>query len=127
MSTVATSNRREAAGLMALSNQSLMAGQAQIARSLATARLGIGLAALTGLFAFYLYLRQTHRLREAGERQQQALERELRKIAEDREARLERARAIIRETRTMWKPEYDGEELSITYKDHLYDEHGLPK
>jgi len=68
--------RAEAASLMALSNQSLMTGQAQIARSLATARLGIGLAALTGLFAFYLYLHQTHRLREAGELQQQALERE---------------------------------------------------
>ncbi|SFM06798.1 Signal transduction histidine kinase [Variovorax sp. OV329] len=68
--------RAEAANLMALSNQSLMAGQAQIARSLATARLGIGLAALAGLFAFYLYLRQTHRLRDAGARTQQALERE---------------------------------------------------
>lgn len=68
--------RSEAAGLMALSNQSLMDGQAQIARSLATARLGIGLAALAGLFAFYLYLRQTHHLRDAGVRQQQALERE---------------------------------------------------
>lgn len=68
--------RSEAAALMALSNQSLMTGQAQIARSLATARLGIGLAALAGLFAFYLYLRQTHRLRDAGVRQQQALERE---------------------------------------------------
>lgn len=66
--------RAEAASLMALSNQSLMEGQAQIARSLATARLGVGLAALAGLFAFYLYLRQTHRLRDAGERQQQALE-----------------------------------------------------
>jgi signal transduction histidine kinase len=68
--------RAEAADLLALSNQSLMAGQAQIARSLAMARLGIGLVALAGLFAFFLYLRQTHRLREAGERQQQALERE---------------------------------------------------
>lgn len=57
----------------------------------------------------------------------QALEHELRKIEDDREARLEKARAILRETRTMWKPEYDGEELSITYKDHLYDDHGLPK
>ncbi len=68
--------RAEAAGLLALSNQSLMAGQAQIARSLGMARLGIGLVALAGLFAFFLYLHQTHQLREAGERQQKALERE---------------------------------------------------
>jgi len=66
--------RSEAASLLALSNQSLMEGQAQISRSLATARLGVGLAALAGLIAFYLYLRQTHRLREAGERTQLALE-----------------------------------------------------
>lgn len=57
----------------------------------------------------------------------QALERELEAIARSREKRLDAARAIIRETRTMWKPEYDGEELSITYRDHLYDERGLPK
>ena len=57
----------------------------------------------------------------------QALERELQAIAQDSEQRLDAARAIIRETRKMWKPEYDGEELSITYKGHLYDERGLPK
>jgi signal transduction histidine kinase len=68
--------RSQAAALMALSNQSLMTGQAQISRSLATARLGIGLAALAGLFAFFLYLRQTHRLRAAGVREQEALQRE---------------------------------------------------
>ena len=68
--------RAEAAGLLALSNQSLMAGQAQIGNSLRMARLAIGLVAFAAMFAFYLYLRQTHRLREAGERQQQALERE---------------------------------------------------
>ena len=57
----------------------------------------------------------------------QALERELRCLAQDNQERLDGARAIIRETRKMWKPEFDGEELSLTYKDHLYDEHGLPK
>ena len=57
----------------------------------------------------------------------QALERELKATAQEKQARLDGARAIIRETRTMWKPEYEGEELSVTYKDHLYDEHGKPK
>ena len=36
-------------------------------------------------------------------------------------------RAIVKEARTHWKPEFDGEELSIAYKDHLYDDRGLPK
>ena len=41
------------------------------------ARLGIALVALAGLlFAFWLYLRQTHALRLAGERQQEALQHE---------------------------------------------------
>ncbi|HYP84905.1 CHASE3 domain-containing protein [Variovorax sp.] len=68
--------RAEAAGLLALSDELLRNGQTQIGRSLRMARLGIGLVALAGMFAFYLYLRQTHRLREAGARQQQVLQRE---------------------------------------------------
>ncbi|MDM0112924.1 CHASE3 domain-containing protein [Variovorax sp. J22R133] len=68
--------RAEANGLVELSNQSLRAGQLQIAQSLRMARLGIGLVALAGMLAFYLYLRQTYQLRTAGERQQAALERE---------------------------------------------------
>ena len=48
----------------------------QIAKSLRFARIGIALVALAGLLAFFLYLRQTHALRSAGERQQEALQRE---------------------------------------------------
>ncbi|VTY35068.1 Sensor histidine kinase LiaS [Xylophilus ampelinus] len=68
--------REQAAALAALSDQSLKAGQEQIARALALARGGIGLIALAGLLAFFLYLRQTHALQSAGERQQLALQRE---------------------------------------------------
>lgn len=68
--------RQQTGELTALSNEALMRGQAQIARSLRFARIGIGLVALAALAAFYLYLRQTHALRSAGERQQEALQRE---------------------------------------------------
>ena len=56
-----------------------------------------------------------------------AIVRELSNLREERESRLEQMRAIVREARTHWKPEFNGEELSLTYKDHLYDERGLPK
>ena len=68
--------REQAAALAALSDRSLKAGQEQIARALTLARGGIGLIALAGLLAFSLYLRQTHALQSAGERQQLALQRE---------------------------------------------------
>ncbi|VTU20469.1 Signal transduction histidine-protein kinase/phosphatase DegS [Variovorax sp. PBL-H6] len=68
--------RQQASELIALSNEALMRGQAQITMSLRFGRIGIGLVALAGLAAFYLYLRQTHALRSAGERQQEALQRE---------------------------------------------------
>jgi signal transduction histidine kinase len=68
--------RQQAGELIAISNEALMRGQAQIASSLRFARIGIWLVALAGLAAFYLYLRQTHALRSAGERQQEALQRE---------------------------------------------------
>ncbi|GAA4341728.1 hypothetical protein GCM10023165_22740 [Variovorax defluvii] len=68
--------RQQAGELIAMSNEALMRGQAQIAKSLQFARIGIALVALAGLVAFYLYLRQTHALRSVGERQQQALQRE---------------------------------------------------
>lgn len=56
-----------------------------------------------------------------------ALERELNAIDRDKAERLDKLRNIVKESRTLWKPEFDGEELSITHTDHLYDEHGLPK
>ncbi len=68
--------RKETGELIAISNEELDKGQAQIARSLQLSRVGIALVALAGLTAFYLYLRQTHALRFAGERQQEALQRE---------------------------------------------------
>ncbi|MEJ8846437.1 CHASE3 domain-containing protein [Variovorax rhizosphaerae] len=68
--------RTEANELIAISNRSLMVSQTQISKSLGLARLGIALVALAGLFAFWLYLRQTHALRLAGERQQEALQHE---------------------------------------------------
>ena len=68
--------RQQAGELISISNEALMLGQVQIAKALRFARIGIGLVALAGLLAFYLYLRQTHALRSAGERQQEALQRE---------------------------------------------------
>lgn len=68
--------RADAAKLIASSNQALLDGQTQIARSLRLGRIGILLVALTALVAFYLYLRQTHILRSVGERQQETLQRE---------------------------------------------------
>lgn len=56
-----------------------------------------------------------------------ALERELNELDRAKAERLEKLRNIVKESRTLWKPEFDGEELSITHADHLYDEHGLPK
>jgi len=68
--------RQQAGELISISNEALMRGQVQIAKSLRFGRIGIALVALAGLVAFYLYLRQTHALRSAGERQQEALQRE---------------------------------------------------
>jgi len=66
--------RNEVGDLVALSSDELTRGQLQIVKSLRFARIGIAIIALAALIAFYLYLRQTHALRQAGERQQQALE-----------------------------------------------------
>jgi len=68
--------RTQATELIAVSNHALTVGQQQISRALKLGRLGIGLVALFALLAFWLYLRQTHALRSAGERQQEALQRE---------------------------------------------------
>jgi len=66
--------RNEVGDLVALSSEEFTRGQLQVVRSLRFARIGIGIIALAALVAFYLYLRQTHALRQVGERQQQALE-----------------------------------------------------
>jgi signal transduction histidine kinase len=50
--------------------------QGQVQHSLRFARAGIALVALAALIAFYLYLRQTTRLRQADEQQQAVLQRE---------------------------------------------------
>ena len=68
--------RTEAQALMVGSDTALANGRILIAKSLQLARLGIAIVALAALLAFYLYLRQTHALRSAGERQQAALQRE---------------------------------------------------
>lgn len=68
--------REQVRSLIAISNDELARSQLQIAKSLRLSRIGIALVTLAGLLAFYLYLRETHALRSAGERQQQALQRE---------------------------------------------------
>ncbi len=74
--------RTQADQLVAVSNEALFKGQAQIAEALKLARIGIAVVALAALVAFYLYLRQSHALQSAGERQQEALQRE-RNVLED--------------------------------------------
>ena len=54
----------------------MQASQAQVRRTLNLARAGIALVATAALLAFYLYLRQTTRLKHAGEQQQAALQQE---------------------------------------------------
>jgi len=68
--------RAQSQTLIAQSNGEIEAGQRQIVQSLQLGRIGIALVALGGLLAFYLYLRQTIALQQAGARQQQALEQE---------------------------------------------------
>ncbi len=51
-------------------------GQAQVRRTLQLSRIGIGIMALGGLLAFYMYLLQTRALLNAGVREQESLMRE---------------------------------------------------
>lgn len=77
--------------LIVASNNKMGTAQAQIVRSLHLSRIGIALMALAGLLAFYMYLRQTRALLEAGKREQEALLRErdqLDKEVRDRTATL---------------------------------------
>jgi signal transduction histidine kinase len=51
-------------------------GKEQIQKTLQLSRIAIALLALTGLLAFYLYLRQTRVLKDTGQREQASLQRE---------------------------------------------------
>nr|WP_240523461.1 CHASE3 domain-containing protein [Polaromonas sp. AER18D-145] len=77
--------------LVHANNSKMRTAQAQITRSLQLSRIGIALIALAGLLAFYMYLRQTRALLDAGRREQEALQRErdqLDKEVRDRTATL---------------------------------------
>lgn len=83
--------RGQISKLVVASNNKMGTAQAQIVRSLHLSRIGIALMALAGLLAFYMYLRQTRALLEAGKREQEALLRErdqLDKEVRDRTATL---------------------------------------
>ncbi|MBA4327241.1 MAG: histidine kinase [Polaromonas sp.] len=77
--------RSQIAKLIQSSNSKMQVAQAQIAKSLQLARLGIALMALAGLLAFYMYLRQTRALLDSGKREQESLQRERDQL--DREVR----------------------------------------
>jgi signal transduction histidine kinase len=68
--------RAQATTLIDASTLRIEVSQQQVRQSLLLARIGIAAVAVLGLLAFYLYLRQTTALKEAGERQQQVLQRE---------------------------------------------------
>ncbi|MRD46260.1 histidine kinase [Caenimonas koreensis DSM 17982] len=68
--------REQAAKLIESSTARMDVSQRQVRRTLMLSRLGIGGVTVLGLLAFYLYLRQTTKLKLAGDRQQEALERE---------------------------------------------------
>ena len=83
--------RSQVVKLVHASDSKTRAAQAQITRSLQLSRIGIALMALAGLLAFYMYLRQTRALLDAGRREQEALQRErdqLDKEVRDRTATL---------------------------------------
>jgi len=68
--------RATAGELVSASSKTLHESQLQVLQSLRLARFGTAIVAMAALFAFFLYLRQTHALRSIGERQQEALQRE---------------------------------------------------
>lgn len=68
--------RAQAAKLIQSATEGMESARSQVEESLAFARLGIALVAFAGLVAFYLYLRQSSRLKLAGEQQQAALQQE---------------------------------------------------
>lgn len=68
--------RDQAGKLIQSATAGMVAAQQQVEQTLNLARAGIALVAFAGLIAFYLYLRQSTRLKLAGEQQQAALQQE---------------------------------------------------
>lgn len=68
--------RTQAGRLIQSASASMAASRDQVASSLQFARAGIAVVALAALVAFHLYLRQSTRLKLAGEQQQAALQQE---------------------------------------------------
>ncbi|MEJ6024263.1 CHASE3 domain-containing protein [Ramlibacter sp. PS4R-6] len=68
--------RAESAKLLDGATARVEVSQDQVRRSQDVSRVGIALVTLIALVAFYLYLRQTTALKEAGERQQEVLQAE---------------------------------------------------
>lgn len=68
--------REQAGRLISSASAGVISAQDQVQRSLQFARLGIAVVALAALVAFYLYLRQTTRLKLADEQQQAVLQQE---------------------------------------------------
>jgi signal transduction histidine kinase len=68
--------REQAGRLIQHATQGMVTAQDQVEDTLGLARAGIALVAGAALIAFYLYLRQTNRLKLAGEQQQAALQQE---------------------------------------------------
>lgn len=54
-------------------------------------------------------------------------ERRARTVPPQRRAAVEEMLEMVRGLRDHWKPEFDGQELSITHGALLYDEDGLPQ
>ena len=68
---------REQIGILTLSSAGRMVqGKEQIQKTLELSRIAIALLALSGLLAFYMYLRQTRVLKDTGQREQASLQRE---------------------------------------------------
>jgi signal transduction histidine kinase len=68
--------REQAGKLIQSATDGMVAAQHQVQQTLRLARAGIALVATAAMVAFYLYLRQSTRLKLAGEQQQAALQQE---------------------------------------------------
>ena len=68
--------RTHAAALASSSIVKIEMGQEQVFKTLQLSRIGVAIMALSGLLAFYKYLRQTRALLDSGLREQESLQRE---------------------------------------------------